>query len=63
MKLPNSEQQLYGQEMKAKGYKRGYDKNTYDRRRRLVNKERLLFKRFNSFIDYLDEILYNNRRK
>ena len=61
--LPNPEQEVYGQEMKAKGYAKGYQACLHDARRRKALKERSLFQQFCAYIDFRDDILWGNRRK
>ena len=61
--LPSPEQERYGLEMKEIGYTKGYNQCTYDGRRRRSLKEKQRFERFGHFLDYLDEILWANRRK
>ena len=60
---PTSEEGLYGQEMKAIGYERGYLKSTYDTRRRKAVKEKSLYRRFGQYLEHLDDILWQNRRR
>jgi len=61
--LPTPEQEVYGQEMKAKGYAKGYQACLHDARRRKALKERSLFQQFCAYIDFRDDILWGNRRK
>ena len=61
--LPNAEQRVYGQEMYEDGYKTGYTRNTYDRRRRMALKEKALHLKYGSFLDFLDDTISRNKRK
>ena len=61
--LPTPEQALYGQEMKAIGYEKGYNQHTYDMRRIRAKKEQQLFHEYCSFLEYLNDLMYANRRK
>lgn len=62
-KRPTTEESNYGLEMKGIGYSKGYNQCIYDARRRRSLKERQCFERFGHFLDYLDSILWENRRK
>jgi len=62
-KRPNSEEILYGQEQYTRGYKKGYDRCTWDLRRRKATKERTMMIKFNSYLDYLEDVLSANRKK
>ena len=62
-KLPNQEQLNFGQELYEKGYKRGYNRSVYDRRRRVSLKEKALHLKYGSFLDFLDDKIVLNRRK
>jgi len=62
-KLPNKEQLRYGQEQYTRGYKKGYDRCTWDLRRRKATKERTMMIKFNSYLDYLEDVLSANRKK
>ena len=61
--LPDPSQQVYGNEMKAKGYSKGYQACIHDARRRKALKERSLFQQFCAWIDHRDDELFANRRK
>jgi hypothetical protein len=60
---PTTEETNYGNEMKAMGYSLGYRACQNDTRRRRALKESAAYKRFGHYLDYLDDILWANRRK
>ena len=61
-KLPTPDEALYGQEMKAEGYVKGYNQKTYDIRKVKSKKERSLFIQFGHFYDYIDGVISANRK-
>jgi len=62
MKLPDKLQYNYGQEMKAEGYRKGYNQCMYDMRR-LKRKEKSIFDRFCKWADHLEDVFSENRKK
>jgi len=60
---PTTEEQNYGQELYEKGYKKGYKRCLYDRRRRTAFRDKTLNLRYGFFVDFLDDIISKNKRK
>ena len=54
---------LFGRTRYKEGWKRGYKKATADRRKRLARKEKFLQRQFGEFYDYLDDMIFKNKRK
>ena len=60
--LPTPDEVNYGNERHAEGYAKGWNQNTYDRRRRKSLKEDSLFRQFGNFLDYLDDMIAANKK-
>ena len=61
--LPSPEQTIYGQEMKAIGYAKGYNQHTYDMRKIRAKKEKQIFEEYCKFLEFFNDLLFANRRK
>jgi len=62
-KLPNPEQLNYGNDRYEEGYKRGWDRRTYDINRIKILRDRYLHIKYGYFVDFLDDIISKNKRK
>jgi len=61
--LPSSEQINFGNDRYEQGYKRGWDRRSYDINRLKSLKERALYLRFGAFLDFIDDKISANRKK
>ena len=53
----------FGKEKKANGYVDGYNRSTWDRRKRLSLREKNHRKKFGEWWDYLSDEIFDNKKK
>jgi len=64
MKLTDMpEVQNYGQELYKQGWRDGYLKATFTRRRLKLLKEQSLYRQFGAWYDWCDDLIAKNKRK
>jgi len=62
-KLPNKETQNYGEDMRQKGYEQGYQRSTWDTRKRRLLREKAIRKEFDEFYSFLDDKIAENKKR
>lgn len=62
-KLPSPEQLNYGKEKYEEGYARGYEVRMRDLNKQKSKRQEQLYRRFCKYVDYLDDLFADNRKR